>query len=167
MGSMLMAACQQCVQAAACVPLDKGVRARLISLLHRLLECLGPGVAPQLQPAVCHVLLHEHADAQDLADALSLVSQLAVKLDVHQLHLEEVVVACVARCLQEVLSFSDAGGGDNTVQVSSNSVAAPQGTVEAQREARALQRSFYLFLGRCVGTQYCMNWWTQTWYNPP
>lgn len=134
-GEALVAALKRCVVAAARVPLHKGVRARLISLLHRLLECVGQGMAPQL-PAVVDVLLHAGADAGDLADTLSLVGQLVARLDVDLLG--QMIVACIARCLPDVLACEGGGARDG----------GPGATVETQREARELQRSFYLFVAR-------------------
>lgn len=135
-GQALVAALERCVKAAARIPLHKGVRARLISLLHRLLECVGQAMAPQLPPAV-DVLLSAGADAGDLADALSLVGQLVARLDVDALGLSHVVVACVARSLPDVLVCEGQAVGNGA-------------TVEAQREARELQRSFYMFVARYV-----------------
>lgn len=57
---------------------DRGLRARVISLVHRLVECLGPAALPAL-PAGVRALLPPDAAAPALADVLALLHQLAVR----------------------------------------------------------------------------------------
>ena len=59
-------------------PEDRGLRARVISLLHRLVECLGPAALPAL-PGGLRALLPPKANATALSDVLALLHQLAVR----------------------------------------------------------------------------------------
>lgn len=59
-------------------PQDRGLRARVISLVHRMVECLGPAALPAL-PAGMRALLPPEAPAPALADVLALLHQLAVR----------------------------------------------------------------------------------------
>ena len=59
-------------------PEDRGLRARVISLLHRLVECLGPAALPAL-PGGLQALLPPKASASALTDVLALLHQLAVR----------------------------------------------------------------------------------------
>ena len=54
------------------------MRGRFISLLHRMVECLGPGALPLL-PASLRALMHRGASEQDLCDVFALLHQLMVR----------------------------------------------------------------------------------------
>ena len=54
------------------------LRGRLISFLHRLVECLGERLLPYLPPALS-ALLPLTADASTVSDVCALLSQLALK----------------------------------------------------------------------------------------
>ena len=59
-------------------PTDRAVRGRFISLLHRMVECLGPVALPFL-PASLQALMHRGASEQDLCDVFALLHQLMVR----------------------------------------------------------------------------------------
>ena len=58
------------------LPESKALRGRVISLLHRLVECLGERLLPSL-PAALAALLPATADAADVTDTAALLGQLA------------------------------------------------------------------------------------------
>lgn len=60
------------------VPGNKVLRGRVISFLHRLVECLGDRLLPFL-PAALAALLPVTADASDVNDVHALLSQLAMR----------------------------------------------------------------------------------------
>jgi exportin-T len=60
------------------VPSSKVLRGRVISFLHRLVECLGDRLLPFL-PAALAALLPVTADATDVSDVHALLSQLAMR----------------------------------------------------------------------------------------
>ncbi len=60
------------------LPGSKALRGRVISLLHRLVECLGERMLPFL-PAALASLLPASADAPDVCDVGALLSQLAAR----------------------------------------------------------------------------------------
>lgn len=63
------------VQIPAALPGHRGIRSRLLSFLHRMVETLGPAVLP-FMPEVFNTLLQPGADAAQLSDALTLLFQL-------------------------------------------------------------------------------------------
>ena len=58
------------------LPESKALRGRVISFLHRLVECLGERLLPFL-PAALSALLPVTADASDVTDVSALLSQFA------------------------------------------------------------------------------------------
>ena len=60
------------------LPGSKVLRGRVISLLHRLVECLGERLLPLL-PAALASLLPVTADAPDVCDVSALLGQLAAR----------------------------------------------------------------------------------------
>ena len=60
------------------LPDNRVLRGRLISFLHRLVECLGERLLPYLPPALS-ALLPLTADASTVSDVCALLSQLALK----------------------------------------------------------------------------------------
>ena len=60
------------------LPENRVLRGRLISFLHRLVECLGERLLPYLPPALS-ALLPLTADASTVSDVCALLSQLALK----------------------------------------------------------------------------------------
>ena len=64
--------------AAQVLPENRALRARLISFLHRLVECLGERLLPYLPPALS-ALLPLTADASTVSDVCALLSQLAIR----------------------------------------------------------------------------------------
>ena len=60
------------------LPENRVLRGRLISFLHRLVECLGERLLPYLPPALA-ALLPLTADSSTVSDVCALLSQLALK----------------------------------------------------------------------------------------
>ena len=60
------------------LPENRVLRARMISFLHRLVECLGERLLPYLPPALS-ALLPMTADASTVSDVCALLSQLAIR----------------------------------------------------------------------------------------
>lgn len=60
------------------LPGNKVLRGRVISFLHRLVECLGDRLLPYL-PSALAALLPVTADAADVGDVSALLSQLAIR----------------------------------------------------------------------------------------
>ena len=60
------------------LPENRVLRARMISFLHRLVECLGDRLLPYL-PAALSALLPMTADASTVSDVCALLSQLAIR----------------------------------------------------------------------------------------
>lgn len=60
------------------LPENRVLRARMISFLHRLVECLGDRLLPSL-PAALSALLPLTADAATVSDVCALLSQLAIR----------------------------------------------------------------------------------------
>lgn len=80
------------------LPKNKLLRARFISYLHRMVECLGSQLLPML-PQTLAALLHRDCDAWDMCSALRVVCQLTVKFptDIAGL-LKEVLPSIVSKC---------------------------------------------------------------------
>lgn len=80
------------------LPKNKLLRARFISYLHRMVECLGGQLLPML-PQTLAALLHRECDVWDLCSALRVVSQLVLKFpgDVAPL-LKELMPSIIFKC---------------------------------------------------------------------
>ena len=75
------------------VPDQKALRARVISFLHRMVECLGERLLPCLAPALA-ALLPPAAYASEVADVVALLSQLALRYKASVLPLMAQACAC-------------------------------------------------------------------------
>ena len=60
------------------LPENRVLRTRMISFLHRLVECLGDRLLPYL-PSALSALLPLTADASTVSDVCALLSQLAIR----------------------------------------------------------------------------------------
>lgn len=80
------------------LPKNKLLRARFISYLHRMVECLGGQLLPLL-PQTLAALLHRDCDVWDLCSALRVVCQLITKFpaDIANL-LQELLPSIVFKC---------------------------------------------------------------------
>lgn len=80
------------------LPKNKLLRARFISYLHRMVECLGGQLLPML-PQTLAALLHHDCDVWDMCSALRVVYQLVVKFpaDISDL-LKELLPSIVFKC---------------------------------------------------------------------
>lgn len=80
------------------LPRNKMLRARFISYLHRMVECLGPQVQPFL-PQVLAALLPRDCDTVDMTTALRLLNQLIAKFPQGLVAmLRELVPSVVVKC---------------------------------------------------------------------
>ena len=59
-------------------PNDRALRTRVISFLHRLVECLGPHLLPYL-PDALSALMPPSTDRADLTDIILLLNQLMTR----------------------------------------------------------------------------------------
>ncbi|KAK9812733.1 hypothetical protein WJX72_002830 [[Myrmecia] bisecta] len=129
----------------------KAVRARFISYLHRMVECLGGGVLPHLAAAL-EVLLWAGADAGDIAEVTALLNQLMLRFkDALQALLTEVLPVCVARIHAVLTPDWDWSGRAALPAGPAVGAGAAAGEVQAGlnedlREKAELQRSYYSFL---------------------
>jgi exportin-T len=80
------------------LPKNKLLRARFISYLHRMVECLGAQLLPML-PQTLAALLYRDCDVWDMCSALRVVYQLTVKFpaDISEL-LKELLPLIVFKC---------------------------------------------------------------------
>lgn len=93
-------------------PGDRALRARVISFLHRMVECLGPHLLPLL-PSALAALLPRSAQPQDLNDVLALLHQLAVRYKGELAPLISEVrlgCCCVCTCILQGLDAQAPGG---------------------------------------------------------
>jgi hypothetical protein len=60
------------------IPANKALRARIISFLHRMVDCLGDKLLPFL-PEAFRALLPTSAEPRDICDTLALLNQLIVR----------------------------------------------------------------------------------------
>ena len=59
-------------------PEDRSLRLRVISFLHRLIECLGGHLLPRL-PEVLSTVIPQRTDKNDLLDIFTLLNQLVTR----------------------------------------------------------------------------------------
>ncbi|CAL8470725.1 g10267 [Coccomyxa elongata] len=124
------------------VPGNKVLRGRVISFLHRLVECLGDRLLPFL-PAALAALLPVTADAADVSDVHALLSQLAMRYKAAlQPLLAKVVPEVVGRVHALLAGDWDWSGADGK-----------GGASEEARELADLQRSYYAFLSALAQNQ--------------
>lgn len=83
-GELFLRVLDASLQVPLAAPRNKGMRARVLALLHRLVEVLGSTLVPYM-PRALETLLFDGMDAQDTADVLVLFVQLICRLKV--LHL--------------------------------------------------------------------------------
>ncbi|PSC72015.1 exportin-T isoform X1 [Micractinium conductrix] len=168
LGGLLVGALQAAVAAPRALPHNKQLRARFISFLHRMLECLGATLLPCLPPAL-EVLLNAQADACDVADVLLLLNQLLARFkEALAPVMQEMVPACVARvhtvlpadwdwsgarvtpaALATPTAVAAAAAGspfsDKSAAASAAAGAGGAGSNEDLRERAELQRAYYSF----------------------
>ncbi|KAI7842372.1 hypothetical protein COHA_004011 [Chlorella ohadii] len=158
LGALLAGALQAAVAAPRALPANKPLRARFISFLHRMVECLGATLLPYL-PAALEVLLYAQADATDVVDVLLLLNQLALRFkDALAPVMQEMAPACVARVHSLLPADWDWSGAKCTPAALSTPTAAAAagerpagaGSTEDLRERAELQRAYYAFLHALV-----------------
>ena len=80
-GELLLRVLDAALLVPVAAPRNKGLRARVAALLHRLVEVLGTTLVPYM-PRALEALLFDGMDAQDTADVLGLFVQLICRLKV-------------------------------------------------------------------------------------
>ncbi|MEW5306130.1 MAG: hypothetical protein WDW36_008620 [Sanguina aurantia] len=136
-------------------PSSRMLRVRFISLLHRLVECLGLSLLPCLPPAL-EVLLQTQVDCTDMADVLSLMNQLLQRYkDALQPLLEAILPVLIGRVHVLLDSSWDWSGKSAATPVAAAAAAAAvaesspgaaSASLEECREHGELQRAYYLLL---------------------
>ncbi|CAK0782799.1 hypothetical protein CVIRNUC_005994 [Coccomyxa viridis] len=135
LGDLLAGPLQAAISIPQVLPENRVLRGRLISFLHRLVECLGERLLPYLPPALS-ALLPLTADASTVSDVCALLSQLALKYKAALVPLlAEVVPEMVARVHALLPASYDWSGADGK-----------PGASEDRRERAEVQRSYYAFL---------------------
>ncbi|KAL4444906.1 hypothetical protein ABPG77_003956 [Micractinium sp. CCAP 211/92] len=158
LGALLVGVVQSAVAVPRALPSNKQLRARFISFLHRMVECLGATLLPYL-PSALEVLLYAEADATDVTDVLLLLNQLMLRFkDALMPVMQEMVPACIARVHSLLPSDWDWSGAKATPAALATPTAAAAaaaadgggkpaaaGSNEDLRERAELQRAYYAF----------------------
>ena len=124
-------------------PGNRAIRSRVISFLHRMVECLGPHLLPYLPPALS-ALLRPTSDASDLADVLSLLQQLVVRYKATLSPLLSKALPECIECVHKLLSADYDWSGRAALPAASSQNGAAGG--EDARELLDLQRTYYNLL---------------------
>ncbi|GBG87187.1 hypothetical protein CBR_g44922 [Chara braunii] len=113
------------------LPRNKALRSKVISFLHRMVECLGSGISPVLPIAIQQLLVD--CESRDLFEFIQLMNQLVNKFKGAMMGILNEVVRIV---LGRVFEFLSEG-------ITSDGLAA---NTEEVRERRELQRIYFTFL---------------------
>mmetsp|Transcript_5354 Transcript_5354/g.11718 ORF Transcript_5354/g.11718 Transcript_5354/m.11718 type:complete len:1077 (-) Transcript_5354:655-3885(-) len=149
LGQMFARCLEVAIQVPKVHPTHKLLRARFISCVHRLVECLSTGLLPFL-PAALEVLISSEADPADLTEVLVLANQLIMKFKaLMQPLVEGMLPVLMARMHAELGSGWDWSGkaalpgATATPAAAASPAGVAAGTSEDARERGELQRTFY------------------------
>ncbi|KAG2493435.1 hypothetical protein HYH03_008254 [Edaphochlamys debaryana] len=151
LAALFVRALEVAVAAPAAAPANKLLRARFISFVHRMVECLSGGLLPYLPPAL-EVLLSTQTDVQDLVDLVVLVNQLLAR---YREALGALLEALLPPLLVRLHGALGAGWDWSGRQAAPGALTlATEGTaatLEDVRERGELQRAYYLLLSGITG----------------
>lgn len=148
LGNMFISSLDVVIKVPQELPKHKLLRARFISLLHRLVECLMDSLLPYL-PRALEVLLHNDVDAVDLSDVLSLLNQLILRF---KENLQGLLRQVLPKVIQQVHNLLHNGWDwtGRVVQPARLPADHQDGLVpvamDEAREKSELQRSYYFLL---------------------
>ncbi|KAL0051899.1 hypothetical protein WJX82_004175 [Trebouxia sp. C0006] len=152
-GSLLITAVEAALRIPQQLPTSKPLRARFISFLHRMVECLANRMLPYL-PTALQVLMHVTADCQDMCDVVALLNQLMLRFKTAlQDLLKEALTVCLSRIHSMLTPDWDWSGRTSqpataaaSLSEADNSLAPASSGIEDLREKGELQKAFYGFL---------------------
>eukprot|EP00884_Botryococcus_braunii_P015515 jgi/Botrbrau1/2647/Bobra.0203s0001.1 len=149
LGALLAAPLDAALHIPKMLPNNKGLRGRVISYLHRMVECLGETIIPFLKPALL-ALLPLSAEPADICDALALLNQLVAryKAALQPLLLEVIPIAVerVHTALGPTWDWSGAAAAPLPTLLKDRSSNGPASSSEEAREKSDVQRAYYSFL---------------------
>ncbi|KAK9827309.1 hypothetical protein WJX81_002974 [Elliptochloris bilobata] len=148
LGDLLAAPLVAAIRIPGALPGNRVLRGRVISFLHRMVECLGERLLGTL-PAALAALLPAAADAGEVSDVAALLQQLATRFRAVLLPLLVKVVPEVVARVHALLpadwDWSGAAAAPPSAVAGVPPAAAPAASEEA-REAGDMQRAYYALL---------------------